>query len=174
MVGVIVLLNGAFGIGKTTVARSLVSQLPRAVLVDPEPVGIALQRLGRLVRRRTDDFQDLIWWRRGTVAAIRAARLLYPNVVVPMAFSNIEYLEEIRKACACFDDVMHFCLVAPVDVVNERLARRVLRPADQAWQLRRAAECCAVHSDPRFATHVNATRSVADIVKEIRAAIAVG
>jgi predicted kinase len=174
-VGVIVLLNGAFGIGKTTVARALVWQLRRAVLVDPEPIGVALQRLGRLVRRRTDDFQDLGLWRRGTVAAIRAARLIYPNVVVPMAFSNIEYLEEIRRACMRFENsVMHFCLVAPVDVVNERLTRRILRPADQAWQLRRAAECCAVHSDPRFATQVNATRSVADIVKEIRAAIAVG
>ena len=168
----IVLLNGAFGIGKTTVARALVSQLRRAVIVDPEPAGIVLQRMGRIAGRRIDDFQNLRMWRRLTVGVIRTARLLYPNVLVPMAFSNIDYLDEIRRRLQRFDSrVLHFCLIAPIDVVNERLARRRLRPEDQAWQLRRAAECCAVHSEPRFATHVNATRSVAQIAGEIRDAI---
>jgi hypothetical protein len=46
--GVILLLNGAFGIGKTTVARVLVRRLPCAVLLDPELLGIALQRVTRV------------------------------------------------------------------------------------------------------------------------------
>jgi len=54
---VILLLNGAFGIGKTTVARALVARLPRSVLFDPELIGMALQGTA-------GDFQDRKAWRR--------------------------------------------------------------------------------------------------------------
>lgn len=169
----ILLLNGAFGIGKTTVARVIVARLPRAVLYDPEIVGIILQRLARLAGRRVDDFQDLRLWRRLTIAGLRITRMLYANVVVPMAFSNIEYLEEIRSGVRRFESrVHHFCLAAPIEVVQERLRRRRSAPSDEAWQLRRAAECCAAHRDPRFGRHVIADqRESEEIAQEILAAI---
>jgi hypothetical protein len=49
--------------------------------------------------------------------------------------------------------VLHFCLVAPLELVRERLARRG-EPVEEvrwAWVHRRAAECCAVHAGPEFA-----------------------
>jgi hypothetical protein len=54
----ILLLNGAFGVGETTVARAVVARLPRAVVFDPEIIGIALQRLARAAGRRVDEFQE--------------------------------------------------------------------------------------------------------------------
>src|SRR5438034_7332264 len=51
-----VLINGAFGIGKSTVARELRSLLPGAVIFDPEWVGLALQRMPS---RKISDFQHL-------------------------------------------------------------------------------------------------------------------
>src|SRR5687767_2126468 len=68
-VTLILLLNGAFGIGKTSVARRLVARLPRAVLYDPEIIGIALQRAARIVGWNVPDFQDLRLWRRLTITA---------------------------------------------------------------------------------------------------------
>jgi MoxR-like ATPase len=56
---VIILLNGAFGIGKTTVARLLAPRLKRAVRFNPEIIGSALQRTARLFGRKVYDFQDL-------------------------------------------------------------------------------------------------------------------
>src|SRR5688572_5396402 len=170
---VILLLNGAFGIGKTTVARLLVPRLPRAVLFDPEIIGIALQRMARLTGRSVGDFQDLPAWRRLTVAGLRAARMLYPNIVVPMAFSNVAYLEEIRRGAGRFEpDVFHFCLVAPVDVVHERQRARRTNSRDAAWQHRRAAECCLAHQGEEFATHVvTVEREPADIAEEILRAV---
>jgi hypothetical protein len=170
---VILLLNGAFGIGKTSVARVLVARLLRAVLYDPEVIGIAIQRVARLAGRNMGDFQDLRLWRRLTIAALRVMRLVWPNVVVPMAFSKAAYLHEIRAGIGRFEPrQFHFCLVAPIEVVHQRLQNRRVEATDAAWQYRRAAECCAVHNDERFATQINAAdRGLADIAGEILEAV---
>jgi chloramphenicol 3-O-phosphotransferase len=159
----ILFVNGAFGIGKTSVARALVRRLPRAVLYDPELLGMALQRV-----TGAGDFQDLRPWRRMTIAALRLARLGFRNVVVPMAFSNAEYLDEIRAGVARFEPhVVHVCLVAPLEVVHARLRGRGADRQKNAWEYRRAEECCAVHAGAAFATHVDAQRDVDAIADEI-------
>lgn len=168
----IILVNGAFGIGKTSVARMLVSRLSRAVLYDPELVGMALQRAARLAGHDVADFQNLRVWRRLTIVALRLARLRDRTVVVPMAFSNAAYLNEIRAAIARFEpNVVHVCLVAPVAVVHERLRSRGADPERQAWEYRRAEECCAVHGAEAFAVHVDADRELDPIVREIMAVL---
>jgi predicted ABC-type ATPase len=162
---VIVLLNGAFGIGKTTVARLLVARLQRAVLFDPEWIGIPLQRVTRV-----DDFQDLRAWRRATVAGLRVVRAFRRNVIAPMAFSNAGYLREIREGVSRFEPrVLQFCLVAPVEVVHERLRRR----GDAgAWEYRRARECCLAHESEDFAVHIDAAdRPPGAIADELLAVI---
>jgi predicted kinase len=166
---VILLLNGAFGVGKTTVARSLVRRLPRAVLFDPEIIGIALQRGAHLAGRKVDDFQDLPSWRRLTIIGLRTIRLFYPNIVVPMAFSKVEYLQEIRSAIGRFEPrVLHFCLVAPVEVVHERLRLRGADPVRAAWEYRRATECCIAHKSEEFARHIaTADRDADEIAEEL-------
>ncbi len=165
----ILLLNGAFGIGKTTVARSLVARMPRSVLFDPELLGIAFQRLARLAGRKVDDFQDLRVWRRATIVALHVARRVWPNVIVPMAFSNAAYLEEIRVGIGRFEPrLFHFCLTAPVEVVHERLRCR----GAEEWAYRRASECCRAHERSEFAVHVaTAGRDPEDIASEILRAV---
>ena len=167
----IVLLNGAFGIGKTVVARALVSRIPECLLFDPEMIGVVLQRVGRLGGRSIDDFQDLPSWRRLTVLGLRAARAVRSSVVVPMAFSNVSYLREVREGVGRIEPrLFHFCLVAPVEVVHARLRGRGCDRTDpkQQWPFRRAAECCAVHSGEAFAEHVSAAgRSPAEIADGI-------
>jgi len=154
----IFLLNGAFGIGKSTVARALIERIPEAVVFDPEIIGIILQRAARLAGSPVDDFQDLQVWRRLTVFGLRIARLRSATVVVPMAFSNASYLSEVRDAIARFDpQVLHVCLVAPVEVVHARLRARGSDPRRHAWEYRRASECCAVHGSARFAIHVDSS-----------------
>jgi chloramphenicol 3-O-phosphotransferase len=161
----IVQLNGAFVIGKTSVARALVARLPGAVLYDPEIIGIILQRIARIFGRNVADFQDLRSWRRLTVVALRAVSLVRKNVIVPMAFSNPSHLQEIRDGIPFH---LHFCLVAPVEVVHSRLQTRTLSASDAAWQFRRAAECCAVHHDEIFAAQIDAgDRTIDEVADEI-------
>ena len=156
----VVLLNGAFGVGKTTVARLLRRRLPSGLLFDPERIGYVLRRLPRwlpLDGLRRDDYQHCPMWRRLTVRGIRVGRLVRSNVVVPMAFSEVSYLREIRAGIARFDeDIMHLCLVAPLEVVHQRLRSRGEDPASPggAWAFRRASECCEAHAAPEFAEQV--------------------
>ena len=167
----IVLLNGAFGIGKTSVARALAARIPGSLIFDPEAIGIALQRAARLLGRTVDDFQDLSAWRRLTVAGLRLARLRSADVIVPMAFSNPAYLEEVRNGIGRFEPRLHhYCLVAPVDVVHGRLRKRGADPVGEEWEFRRASECCAVHGSSAFAEHVDArTRSPEELAAHLLA-----
>jgi len=167
----ILFLNGAFGIGKSTVARLLRERLPGSAIYDPELAGMLLMRLPRwfaLEGRGTDDFQDIALWRRATVAGIRAVRALRGTVIVPMAFTRVDYLHEIREGAVRSDgDVRHVCLVAPLAVVEQRLAAR---GGVTAWQRRRAAECCAAHGAAAFAEQIDAAGRTAEAVAEAIAA----
>ncbi|MBA2707879.1 MAG: hypothetical protein H0U59_08765 [Gemmatimonadaceae bacterium] len=159
----ILLLNGAFGIGKTTVARALIARAPGAAIFDPETIGVLLLRAARLAGYAVDDFQDIRAWRRLTLFGLRVARLRAATVVVPMAFSNASYLSELREGIERFEPQrFHSCLVAPVEVVHARLAARGADPGRHAWQYRRAAECSAVHGSAGFATHVDAANRTSE------------
>jgi hypothetical protein len=163
-----VLVNGAFGVGKTAVARELQRQLSDAVLFDPERIGWVLKRLPGYHR---SDFQHLAVWRRSTVRLARFWGRLHSVVIVPMAFSELRYLDEVRSGLAATGrPVHHYCLTAPLPVIQARLAGRGEPPGDPrwAWVHRRAAECCAVHSDPAFATQLSTEgRSPAAIAAQI-------
>lgn len=168
----VVFINGSFGIGKTTVARLLAAQLPRSVIFNPEPMGVALLHLAAIGAPRKDDFQDLAAWRWLGARAIRIARSLRNTVIVPMTFTNLAYLEEFLSSVRARGvPALHFCLTAPLAVVIARLhARQSLGPTP--WQLRRAAECCAAHSAPEFAEHVpTADRTAHEVANEIAARI---
>ena len=166
----LILLNGAFGVGKTSAARALRKRLPGSLIVDPEQVGFVLQRAARvlpLAGRGTDDFQDMPAWRRLTVLHARLARLIAGTVIMPMAFSNLEYLKEVRVGLRRFEpDVRTFCLTAPLAVVRERLRRRGVAPHDWAW--RRAAEACTAHVDGAFGEPVATDgRTIDEVVDDL-------
>jgi chloramphenicol 3-O-phosphotransferase len=175
----VVFVNGAFGIGKTSVARRLRRELPGSAIFDPELVGLVLRRLPSFVPlqgRGTGDFQDLASWRRISLLGIRGVRALRRIVIVPMAFSRLDYLHELLRGAARFDaDVRHFCLVAPLPIVLERLAKRGGDLADPAlaWQVRRAEECCVAHRSAEYAEPIEASdRTPEQLAAEIAARIA--
>jgi hypothetical protein len=167
----IVFINGSFGVGKTTVSRLLVRQLPRSMLFDPEPIGLVLLHLRSAwpIGARVDDFQDLSGWRAVFVRLLRLASRFRRVVVVPMAFSNPAYLREVSTGAARGDgDALHFCLTAPLAIVHARLNEREGPRGPSAWQLRRSAECCEAHRSPDFAEHIPTEgRSPNEIASEI-------
>ncbi|MEC1177057.1 deoxynucleoside kinase [Metasolibacillus meyeri] len=67
----IIMINGAFGVGKTTIATMLQNEIENSIIYDPEEVGYMLRNvLPATIKKMeapTGDFQDLELWKKLTV-----------------------------------------------------------------------------------------------------------
>jgi AAA domain len=127
-------INGPFGGGKSSTAKTLVGNLGGAVLFDPEHVGFLLREI---LPVPTGDFQDLPEWRD---LWVRTASALIDHgsdvVVMPMAVHRREYFEEVvrelRDTGAC---VHHIVLDASEATLNRRIAQDGTEPRRaQEWR----------------------------------------
>jgi hypothetical protein len=171
----IVLINGSFGVGKSTVAKLLRRALPGSAVYDPEWAGSVLMRLPGWIKLRgsgTDDFQDIALWRRSAVAGTRLFRLFAPGpVIVPMTFSRRAYFDEVVTGVRRLSPELRvFCLKASLPTIKNRLARRGTRAEGPVaeWLARRIEECADAHRDPHFGEPVDTEgRSAREVAEEI-------
>ena len=170
-----ILINGSFGIGKTTASKRLANDLRRARIADPEDVGFVLHRLPPWalgLGERADDYQDMALWRWLIVLQARFAHRRAPVVIVPMAFTNRDYFAAFTDGLGETASVAKICLVAQLGVVRDRLTKRALaegRSGLGEFELRRSAECVAAHADPFFGLPVDAMQAPDQVVADIRA-----
>jgi hypothetical protein len=139
------------------VANLLRESLPKSVIYDPEWAGFVLRRLPRWIRLEgsgTDDYQNIRLWRKSVVAGTRLFRRLAEGpVIVPMAFSNHTYFDEIITGIRSFEaNLKALCLRASLATVRSRLLQRGvhLEGPETAWITRRVVECAEAHHDPHF------------------------
>ena len=93
----VVWINGAFGVGKTSVAEELVTLLPGAILFDPELLGTLLRMVIPL-HEQTDGFQDIPAWRElSRDAVVPLARTRPGAVVAPMTLVDDALLRRGRR-----------------------------------------------------------------------------
>jgi len=164
----IIWINGAFGSGKTSVARHLAGRCADVFLLDPEQIGFMLRRL--LPWTREVDFQTLTLWRQMTVQAILAAAGADSKrlPIVPMALVEPDYFDEIvgslrREGVA----VHHFSLLASPDTLRRRIRWRLDRPHSKRWA-RESIDRCAVLAADRFGIHIETDRlRIPEVAAEI-------
>jgi predicted kinase len=176
--GSVILLDGAFGVGKSTVARRFRDRVTGSRLYDPERLGYVMRRLPRWFpgsTARLADYRDSRLWRALTARAIRVFARAARPLIVPMAL-NRELLDVLRRALAangCL--VVHVCLVAPERVVHERLAARGVSRAstEGQWVYPRASAACREHSRNDALVHrIDTDRKAPDaIVDELIALV---
>ena len=168
----IIMLNGSFGVGKTTTALALAQRLPGAHLFDPEDVGHFARHLTAGLRdaaEETDDFQDIRMWPPLTVCAAQQLYQSYGrSLIVPMTLVRPAVLEPIRQGLSAIAPTYHFCLVASLGVIQQRLQARGAGPG--SWPWRKAAQYVPQLQSPAYATHLDTERhSVAEVVGQILA-----
>jgi len=125
----IVWLNGAFGVGKTTVARELLNIVPNARLADPERIGYVMRR----TFWRNADYQDIELWRRLTQVQVRSAGRT-AVAVVPMTITSRRLFDEVTR------EARVFLLAATRHTIESRITRSAEARAWRSSQLDRCLE----------------------------------
>lgn len=164
-------INGAYGAGKTSVARALAKRLPGARIFDPEQIGFLLTRIDPLPPG--GDFQDWPLWRKLSVeTAAGLARKGLP-LIVPMTLAVPAYFDEIMEGLRGRGiDVRHFTLRASDRTIRLRLLRRFARPASTRWTLAQVERCTGELAKPRYAVHISTEgRGARSVAGEIAAAL---
>ena len=175
--GSVVWINGAFGAGKSAVAKGLAAAMPDAAVFDPEP-------LARLIRnatppsRRPSDYQDSALWRHLTVEAVLGLATVSDVVIVPMTVIDEGYFGDtvgvLRTSGA---PVHHFALTASPTTIRRRLLKRqvtrLAHPSSTRWALDRVERCCDALAGSTFREHIDTDAlTVTDVVDRILKRIA--
>jgi hypothetical protein len=171
----ILIINGSFGVGKTTVGHLLRRQITGSCLYNPEWAGSILMRLPFEIKLKgsgTDDFQDIELWRKSVVYGTKLLRATACRIViVPMAFSRIDYFDEIISQMRNFDDqVKVYCLRAGIETILKRLEQRGEKFESKTgeWIIQKAHKCINAHQDTRFGEPVDTEgRNAAEVANEI-------
>ncbi|MFJ7667636.1 AAA family ATPase [Lysinibacillus sp. NPDC097195] len=169
----IVMINGAFGVGKTTISNKLLKVIENSMLYDPEEVGYMLRNvLPEEIKRfeaETGDFQDLQLWRELTVEVAKLLISKYNvNLIVPMTIRNPKYFSYIFNGFNNIDgNTYHFCLTASKETIYDRLRERGEVEGD--WCFKQTDKCLKAYNDYNFGEYIETENvSVNAIVNTVR------
>ena len=162
----IVWINGAFGVGKTTTARLLTDALPDARLFDPEFLG---SMLTAFVTPPTGDFQDLPLWRHLVVQTVTGLDRHHPGTwIVPMSLIDPAYRAEILGGVrAAGVDVREVVLTLPEERLRARIDADQVEAGARGWrhdQVARALAAFASVTDAQLIDVSPPPEQVADTV----------
>lgn len=166
----IIMLNGPFGVGKSTIAELLHDRLPHAMIYDPEIIGAALRTLTDGVRdplEETDDYQDLVLWPHLTVLVATQLHQRYQrHLIVPMTIVHPDYWSVITAGFTSIaPPLYHFCLVASPATVHARLCARDGGSNEWAW--RKSQDYIPRFNDERFQIHIDTEERSPEAIAQV-------
>ncbi|MFS0857503.1 tunicamycin resistance protein [Paenibacillus taichungensis] len=164
----IVMINGAFGSGKTSAATKLQPLIPNSMIYDPEEIGYMLRNVladdVRMEVEKTDDFQDMELWKVLTVKVAREIRQKYDkHLIVPMTIYKSEQFSYIHRGLKELDtDLFHFTLLTSMETLHERLLKRGDKP--DGWTFQQAVKCVEAFHGSRFEEYIQTDGQTTDDV----------
>lgn len=168
----IVIINGSFGVGKTSVAEKLLLKMQNSMIYDPEEVGVMLMNIipnnMKTLNECSDDFQDLDIWRKLVVSVAEELISKYKkNLIVPMTLKNKEYFNYIYSGFKNLDEqVVHYCLVASLSEVQNRLISRGDKKG--SWAFEKAGECVEIFNNMFLKDNIDTSnKSIDEVANEI-------
>ena len=165
----IVFINGAFGVGKSSVAELLVNKVENSLLFDAEEVGYMLRKIYTPIDNPSD-FQDLQAFRTLVVQTAEALQNQYKRtLIIPLCLWNENYFDEIVSGLKNIDnDFHHFCLIAGKETIIERLRQRKDPLEVFEWATARLDKMLNNQKSSKFEKKIlTENKTVEEIVKEI-------
>ncbi|MGM0752511.1 MAG: AAA family ATPase [Bacillota bacterium] len=169
----IIMINGAFGAGKTTIANELHKELENSMIYDPEVVGYMLRHVipekEKRMEAATGDFQDLQLWRDLTVEVAKRLVAKYGvDLIVPMTIRKMDYFNAIKSGFEEIDeDTHHFCLTASKETIHKRLKERGEEEGN--WCFQQTDKCLKAFQENNFGEYIDTEHvSVGEIVDKIK------
>ncbi|AYC30457.1 AAA family ATPase [Paenisporosarcina cavernae] len=168
----ILMINGAFGVGKTTISNRLNELLENSLIFDPEEIGYMLRNVLphsiKMKESESGDFQDLNLWKELTVTTARRIVEEYKvNLIVPMTIRNPEYFHYIFHGFSLIDtNTFHFCLTATKDTIFKRLKQRGEEEGN--WCFQQTELCLEAYKMNNFGKYIQTeNQSIDDITDSI-------
>jgi hypothetical protein len=151
----ILFVNGPFGVGKTTVAKVLVQQMPHSILYNPEVIGAGLHRaLGPF--GKAEDYQHYALWRSLLVGGARLLKTVSTRtLVIPMTVWSRDLFDPIISGLRKVDpNLSCFRLTASRDVLIDRIASDTEDREAYGWRMAHVEVCTESPLDPAFGTEI--------------------
>lgn len=159
----IIWINGAFGSGKTSVAKELHRIIEGSYVYDPEEVGQFLRK-NMPECFQHPDFQDHPLWRSLNYEVLEYLDKEYKgSIIVPMTITNEEYYNSIvGKLKERNIDIKTFTLIARKENLLKRLKER--GDGKNSWIAERIDYCVQALQKEIFNKHIDTNnRSVNDV-----------
>ncbi len=155
----ILLINGAFGAGKSTVANLLIQAIPNSMLYDPEEIGLAVRNILEPIEKH-DDFQHYPEWRTLTIEAAKQIKQRHNrHLIIPMTIWRPEYFTEVTNGLKRIDpDFKHFCLTVSEETICKRLDQRGEQQPG-SWAHQQAKQAVPSLASSLFEKHLDAEKN---------------
>ena len=166
----IIMINGAYGVGKSTVANQLKVKLPGAIIYDPEEVGFMIRNLIpeelKCENEKTGDFQDFELWRILVVEVAKNIVGKYKcDLIIPMTLCEKKYFDYIFQGLRTIDNVTsHFCLMASLETIQMRLELR--GDVVNSWPFLQTERCIKAFSENNFEEYIECENLASEEVAE--------
>lgn len=162
----IIWINGAFGAGKTTIAKKLQEKINNSYLYDPENLGaFFMNNLPPALQFH--DFQDYLEWRQwNTAMLLKLNREFSGTIIVPMSLYKKEYFEEIVGGLRGGGvNLKHFVLeVSKQELIHRLELREKSSSIPAAWGLSKLAEALEFYEKIKDSEKVNNENGTVDEV----------
>ena len=169
----IIIVNGAFGVGKTTISNELLKVVNNSMIYDSEEIGFMLRNILpnhiKQFEADTGDFQDLELWKELTVQVADALKTTYKrNLIVPMTIRNPDYFHYIKDGFSRIDEqTYHFCLTASKDTIYKRLRNRGEEEGN--WCFQQTEKCLYAFKENDFREYIDTDEvSIPTVIANIK------
>ena len=149
----IIMINGAFGVGKTSTAQALNKLIENSVVFDPEEVGYMLQNITYTNGLEAPgDFQDIPLWPSMVVTVTRALKKQYQrHLILPISLPCQTYFQDIVEGLTALDsEFYHFCLLASETTLAQRIHARDGDSESGIWARRQIPRCVQAFKSPKY------------------------